>query len=246
MQQAVDCVLQAVNWAACGALLPPPAHGATPQPADARDLQRRGSLDDGGAATRALPRLLELARQREGWEEGGKHKNSTLCRTRTLGDSPFAMIVGQRHIRASAGRLAELAAGVNTMPPLDPDVVSARALRAATATAEGVYTSEVRLPWPLSNRQVVWTEAVDVSVDGGTTAAVCMVSTTHAEQGAPPGTVLGELLLGGFVFEPDGDGCLCSFLCHFDPKGSIPAAAANIAIAEHVAVLDVLAEAAML
>lgn len=232
-----DCLLQAARVLTCDALpLPLPARYAP------RDAPPPVAV---GEATRALPGLLKLARSRQGWEEGGTH-GGVACRTRTAIGSPFLMVLGQRHIRASAVRLAQLAAGVENLPPLDPDTVSVRTLRPPTAQAEGVYTSEIRLPWPFSNRQVVWTEAVDLAVDGGPTAAVVMVSTAHAQQGAPAGTVLAEMHLGGFVFEPDGDGCLCSFVCHFDPKGSIPAAAANLAVGDHVAILDVLAEAVRL
>lgn len=207
---------------------------------------------DAGAATSQMHRVLALVREagRGEWRDAGWHHGNTVhAWTRRVAGSKFLMFLGQRRLRATPQKLMEMAAGIKHLAPLDPANLSSICLQEPSASAEGVFTSEVNFPNPLANRQIVWSEAVDLAIGGGATAAKAMVSTTHARQGeilrGRPATVLAEMLLGGWVFEPEagGDLCLCSFLMHFDPKGSLPAFGPNGAVADQVAVLNILQQA---
>lgn len=203
-----------------------------------------------GVAAASMPQLLKLMRTRDGWTDAGVSGN-VQCRTREVAGSEFHMVLGQRRINdATPAQLARLAAGVDTLPGMDEQIVSTRTLTPAAAGAEGVYASEIGLPWPLTNRTLCWSEAVDLSVDGGAAAAICTVSVAHPDMATSDELVLAKMVLGGFLFEPlapsgnrSAGGCVASYLIHFEPGGSLPSLAANAAVGEHVAVLDNLATA---
>ena len=170
-----------------------------------------------------LQEMMSLEDNYEGWEDLGTIKE--IEGTRLMTESGLYVVRAKGIIPASPEAIFALVSDLDRKKQWDPMFVEGRVVKEFSPEVKVNY-QRFYAPWPVSHRDFVFMSVLRREPDGTIVFAGSSIDIPSLPDVS--GLVRGEMVRGGFILRPHGEGeTRVTYIVHVDPRGMLPTMIVN-------------------